>query len=324
MNNNPFFEINNLHIRFPTNDGFTHAVDGFSLGVRKAELIALVGESGSGKTISMLSSLGLNPPKAIVTGSIKFNNQEIRNWESNEWMSLRGRIAGLVLQNPVSSLNPHLCIGEQIWEAALSHNIISPQEKVNFAIDLLRKVGINHPEKRWNDFPHQFSGGMCQRVMIAAAISCNPNLIILDEPTTALDVTIERQIIKLLMDLRDELSVSQILITHNLKLALHYADTIAIMFGGTLLEKGSAYHILNNPRHPYTRFLLNLAFTTPLERRRKGWSAESIAPWQDRIIFQNEPIHFEAQVLHEVQGEKDHYVNHKWISENWWDLGCRI
>lgn len=323
MNDNILFEINDLQVAFPVEEGTLLAVDGLSLQLRKGEILALVGESGSGKTVGMMSSLGLQPSNAFVRGHIRYRNQEILNWENDSWSRLRGRTAGLVLQDPTSSLNPHLSVGEQIWESPLSHGLLKSKDKVAFAIEALRKVGIDNPEQRWRDYPHQFSGGMCQRVMIASALSCNPDFIILDEPTTALDVTIERQIMELLSKLRKEQGIAQILVTHNLRLALHHADTIAVMYGGVLLEVGSAYHILTNARHPYTRFLMDLAFSTPMDRRKRGWSSERLAPWSERILLACEEIPMPKNQMLPVDGEEGHYLKHQWLLEHWWELGGR-
>lgn len=321
MNDKVLFEIENLQVAFPVEEGTLLAVDGLSLKLRHGEILALVGESGSGKTVAMMSSLGLQAPQAIVRGKIRYRNQEIHNWNNRDWSQIRGRSAGLVLQDPMGSLNPHLCIGEQIWEAPLTHGLIKSKDKVQFAIDALSQVGIPDPHIRWRDYPHQFSGGMCQRVMIASALSCKPDLMILDEPTTALDVTVERQIMQLLSDLRQKYQTAQLLVTHNLRLALHHADTIAVMYGGILLEVGSSYHIMTNPRHPYTRFLLDLASSTPMQRRERGWSSERLAPWNERILLPGEELAPAQSNLIAVEGEIGHWVNHQWLLEKWWDLG---
>lgn len=321
MNAKVLFEIENLQVAFPVDEGTLVAVDGLSLKLRQGEILALVGESGSGKTVAMMSSLGLQPENALVRGKIRYRNQEIDNWNTKDWTQIRGRSAGLVLQDPGTSLNPHLCVGEQIWEAPLAHGLLKRSQCIQFAIDSLRQVGIHEPEKRWKDFPHQFSGGMSQRVMIAAALSCQPDLMILDEPTTALDVTVERQIMKLLADLRQQHQTAQLLVTHNLRLALHHADTIAVMYGGILLEIASSYHILHNPRHPYTRFLVDLAFSTPMQRRERGWSSERMAPWRERILLPGESLPPVQTQMQAVDGEEGHWVNHQWLLEKWWDLG---
>lgn len=249
--------VDNLHVRFETPSRTVHAVNGVSFDIEPAEVFALVGESGSGKSVSMLSVMGLVPqPPGIVEGSITFEGRELLGTSRREMNAIRGKDIGMVFQDPMSSLNPVHPIGRQIAESLRLHSDISRKAALERAIDLLDRVGIPNARRRANDYPHEFSGGMRQRVMIAIALTCNPRLLIADEPTTALDVTVQRQIVTLVKELQSELGMSVVWITHDLGVVAEIADRVAVMYGGRILETGDAGDLYANSQHPYTSGLL--------------------------------------------------------------------
>jgi oligopeptide/dipeptide ABC transporter ATP-binding protein len=252
-------EIENLKTHFFTSAGVVRAVDGVTYTVDEGETVALVGESGCGKSVSALSILRLIPwpPGKIVDGHIKFNGIDLATLSEEEIRQVRGRKIGIVFQEPMTSLNPVLSINEQLSETLITHFGISKAEARKKALGLLEMVGISDPERRLDQYPHHLSGGMRQRVMIAMALSCEPKLIIADEPTTALDVTIQAQILELMKELTKRLGVSMIIITHNLGVVARYADRVNVMYAGKIIETGSAMDIYHNPQHPYTLALLN-------------------------------------------------------------------
>ena len=251
-------EIRDLVTQFDTTAGTVQAVDGISYTVEEGETVAVVGESGCGKSVSALSVLRLipNPPGRIAGGSIRFMGRDLLDLEEDEIREIRGRDIGMVFQEPMTSLNPVLSVGVQLTETVLRHQDITAAAAQERALDLLRMVGISEPERRLRQYPHHLSGGMRQRVMIALAISCEPKLIIADEPTTALDVTIQAQILELMKDLTKRLGVALIVITHNLGVVARYADRVNVMYAGRIIESGSARQIYHHPRHPYTVGLL--------------------------------------------------------------------
>ncbi len=251
-------EIENLQTQFFTSAGTVRAVDGVTYDVEEGETVALVGESGCGKSVSALSILRLIPwpPGRIVGGSIRFMDKDLLGLSDAEIRSVRGRQIAMVFQEPMTSLNPVLTIGLQLTET-LQHHLGVDREKADArAVELLGMVGISDPERRLRQYPHHFSGGMRQRVMIALALSCEPKLIIADEPTTALDVTIQAQILELMKDLTKRLGVALIVITHNLGVVARYADRVNVMYAGKIVEEGTAAQIYHNPHHPYTIGLL--------------------------------------------------------------------
>ena len=252
-------EIENLKTQFLTSAGTVKAVDGISYTVDEGETVALVGESGCGKSVSALSVLRLIPwpPGKIVGGHIKFDGIDLATLSEEEIRKIRGKDIGMVFQEPMTSLNPVLSINEQLSETLITHFGISKAEARAKSLALLEMVGISDPKRRLNQYPHHLSGGMRQRVMIAMALSCEPKLIIADEPTTALDVTIQAQILELMRDLTKSLGVSMIIITHNLGVVARYADRVNVMYAGKIIETGSAHDIYHNPQHPYTLALLN-------------------------------------------------------------------
>jgi oligopeptide/dipeptide ABC transporter ATP-binding protein len=234
------------------------AVDGVSYSVNEGETVAVVGESGSGKSVTALSVLQLvaKPPGEIVGGEIFFQGRDLLKLSDADVRDLRGREISMIFQEPMTSLNPVLSIGMQLTETMLAHLDISEEEARKRAVEYMSKVGISEPERRLDQYPHHLSGGMRQRVMIAMALSCEPKLIIADEPTTALDVTIQAQILELMKNLTRELGVAQIIITHNLGVVARYADRVNVMYAGRIIESGTAEDIYHNPQHPYTLALL--------------------------------------------------------------------
>jgi oligopeptide/dipeptide ABC transporter ATP-binding protein len=251
-------EIEKLQTQFFTGAGVVKAVDGISYDVDEGETIAIVGESGCGKSVSALSVLRLiaNPPGRIVGGSIRYKGRDLLKLSDEEIRDVRGRDIAMVFQEPMTSLNPVLTIGRQLTETLEQHLNTTHEAALARATELLGMVGISDPARRLKQYPHHLSGGMRQRVMIAMALCCEPKLIIADEPTTALDVTIQAQILELMKDLTRRLGVALIIITHNLGIVARYADRVNVMYAGRIIESGTANDIYHNPRHPYTLALL--------------------------------------------------------------------
>jgi oligopeptide/dipeptide ABC transporter ATP-binding protein len=254
----PLLEVRELRTEFRTGAGVVRAVDGISYTVEAGETVAIVGESGSGKSVEALSIMRLipNPPGRIVSGEVLFDGRDLRKLTEEEMRAVRGRDIGMVFQEPMTSLNPVLTIGRQITETLEQHQGASREDADKRAIELLEMVGIADSRRRLRQYPHQLSGGMRQRVMIAVALACNPKLIIADEPTTALDVTIQAQILELMKSLTRKLGVAQIIITHNLGVVARYASRVNVMYAGRIVEAGTAEAIYHDPRHPYTVALL--------------------------------------------------------------------
>jgi len=254
----PLLQINNLKTHFFSDGTVTKAVDGVSYDVEAGETVALVGESGCGKSVSSLSIMQLipQPPGKIVDGEILFDGQNLLSLNREEMRRMRGREIAMIFQEPMTSLNPVISIETQLTEAMTLQLGITSNQARKKGIDLLERVGIPEPEVRVRQYPHEFSGGMRQRVMVAMALSCEPKLIIADEPTTALDVTIQAQILDLLKDLAAERELALLIITHNLGVVARYADRINIMYAGRFIESGTCKDIFADPRHPYTLGLL--------------------------------------------------------------------
>ena len=252
-------EIRGLKTYFKTEAGVAKAVDGVDLNIYAGEVLGLVGESGSGKSVTALSILRLipNPPGEIVSGSIRYKDRELLKLPWAEIRKIRGNEISMIFQEPMTSLNPVFTIGMQVMEILLEHEGCSRKEAFDRSVEMLTLVGIPDAAARMRDYPHQFSGGMRQRVMIAIALACNPSLLIADEPTTALDVTIQAQILELMLKVKEERKDAAILlITHNLGVVAETCDRVAVMYGGKMQEIGSAKQIFENPQHPYTRGLL--------------------------------------------------------------------
>jgi oligopeptide/dipeptide ABC transporter ATP-binding protein len=251
-------QIRDLSTWFYTLEGIVKAVDGVSFDVESGEVLGLVGESGSGKTITALSILRLipNPPGKIVRGEIKFEKCDLLRLSEDSIRAIRGKSISIIFQEPMTSLNPVLTIGFQISEAISTHHKMDRQEAIKGAAEMLYMVGIPSPPKRLYEYPHQLSGGMRQRVMIAMALACRPKLLIADEPTTALDVTIQAQILDLMLKLREEMGTSIILITHNMGVIAEMAQRVGVMYAGRLMEMANVMDLFKKPLHPYTRGLL--------------------------------------------------------------------
>jgi oligopeptide/dipeptide ABC transporter ATP-binding protein len=251
-------DVRDLRTHFLTRGGVVRAVDGVSWDVQEGETVALVGESGCGKSVTALSIMRLVAPPAgrIVGGQVLFKGRDLLALGEEEMRHVRGREIGMVFQEPMTSLNPVLSIGRQLTEGLEIHLGVSPADARKRAEELLGLVGISDPARRLKQYPHQFSGGMRQRMMIAMALACNPSLVLADEPTTALDVTIQAQILELMKDLSRRLGVAMLIITHNLGVVARYADRVNVMYAGRIIERGTAREIYHAPRHPYTLGLL--------------------------------------------------------------------
>ena len=264
-------EVKNLKPHFFTMEGVVKAVDGVSYELNEGETLGLVGESGCGKSVSALSVMRLipDPPGKIIDGEILLDGEDILKIGMEDMREVRGAKIAMVFQEPMTSLNPVLTVERQLTETLQLHMGMSKVESQRESVNLLTRVGIPDPETRIKQYPHQFSGGMRQRVMIAMALSCNPRLIIADEPTTALDVTIQAQILDLMKSLTTEFGVALIVITHNLGVVARYADRVNIMYAGKVIERGEAREIYANPRHPYTVGLLRSVPRLDLPRRAK-------------------------------------------------------
>lgn len=254
----PVLHVRNLTTRFKTERGVVNAVDSISFEVAEGETLAIVGESGSGKSVTAMSILRLipTPPGRIENGEILFDGKDLLKLNDDEIRAIRGNRIAMIFQDSMSSLNPSITIGKQIAEPITLHRDASWKEAYAKACELLSMVQIPDAESRLSAYPHQFSGGMRQRAMIAMALACQPKLIIADEPTTALDVTVQAQILDLLKELTQKAKTSMILITHDMGVVARYADRVAVMYGGRIVEQGPAREIFNRPRHPYTRGLL--------------------------------------------------------------------
>jgi oligopeptide transport system ATP-binding protein len=254
----PLLEVRNLVTQFKTQDGIVNAVNDVSFHLERGETLGIVGESGSGKSVTSLSIMRLipSPPGKIANGQLIFDGENLLDYSEEEMRHIRGNRIAMIFQDPMTSLNPVLTIGRQITESLELHMKLTGREARKRAIELLQMVGIPSASNRLDDYPHQFSGGMRQRVMIAMGLSCNPELLIADEPTTALDVTIQAQILELINRLKNETGTSVIIITHDLGVVAGMADRVAVMYAGRIVEEGSTAEIFGNPRMPYTIGLL--------------------------------------------------------------------
>jgi len=250
-------DIQGLTTHFLTRSGVIKAVDNLSLRLRKGRVLGLVGESGCGKTVTALSILNLVPsPGKIISGKIYFEGQNLLDLSGEEMRAIRGAKISMIFQEPMTALNPVFTVGNQIAEVLTAHQVITKQRARDEAIELLRSVGIPSPEKRVDEYPHQLSGGMRQRVMIAMAIACKPALILADEPTTALDVTIQAHILELLGNIQADMGMAMILVTHDLGLIAERANEVAVMYAGRIVEQAETGELFANPQHPYTRGLM--------------------------------------------------------------------
>jgi oligopeptide transport system ATP-binding protein len=284
MMEHPVLEVRDLVTKFHTLEGVVHAVNGVSFDLEQGEALAIVGESGSGKSVTVMSILGLipSPPGRVEGGqayfSGKYGRRDLLELTSAELRAVRGGQIGFVFQDPISSLNPVLTIGEQITETLLKHLGMSREEARQETVSLLEQVGIPGAKMRYKSYPHQFSGGMRQRVMIAIAIACNPAIIIADEPTTALDVTIQAQIVDLFQQLRNEIGVAVIWITHDLGVVAGLADRVLVMYAGRLVERALVDDLYERPQHPYTIGLLGALTRLDAREPKRLASIEGIPP----------------------------------------------
>lgn len=263
-------EVKNLTVGFKKNDSWIKAVNNVNFSIQPGQIIGIVGESGCGKSTALYSILGLiSKPGEILDGQISFEGQNLASYTKKQWTKVRGKDISMIFQDPMSALNPAYSVGEQIREIIKTHGTLN-DGKLNFlnrrkqkqkekakVIELMREVKIPQPEKRYGDFPHQFSGGMQQRILVAMAIANNPKLLLADEPTTALDVTVQAQILELLKEINKTHNTSIIIVTHDLSVASEFCDEIIVMYAGRIVEKGPSDKVIHNPYHPYTKGLLN-------------------------------------------------------------------
>lgn len=314
---NEILNINHLRTSFRIKDSYFDAVDDVSLTLKENEVLAIVGESGCGKSTLATSIVGLHPPgNTKVTGEILYQGRNLVDFKEDELNEIRGNDIGFIFQDPLSALNPLMKIGEQIEETLIYHTKFDEKKRKERVLELLNQVGIMKPERVAKQFSHQLSGGMRQRVMIAIAISCKPKIIIADEPTTALDVTIQAQILDLLKDLQEETGAGIILITHDLGVVAEIADRVAVMYAGEIIEVASVEQLFRNPKHPYTRSLLNSIPQIDSESDRlevihgmvpsltklprKGCRFSARIPWISTYLHEENPQ------LHEIS--PSHYV----------------
>ncbi len=276
----PILKVDNLVTRFYTPEGVVHAVNGVSFELAEGETLGIVGESGCGKSVTMLSALQLiaRPPGKIESGEAWFHDRDLLKMENEEIRHIRGAQIAMVFQDPMTSLNPVLTIERQIAEPLMLHMAMTKRQSHDRAIELLQLVGIPEAEKRLEDYPHQFSGGMRQRVMIAMSLACNPQILIADEPTTALDVTIQAQIVDLVKRLRDEIAMSIIWITHDLGVVARLAQRVIVMYAGFIIEEAPVRELYANPTHPYTLGLLGSLPRVDMDQRQRLTAIRGVPP----------------------------------------------
>ncbi len=263
-------EVENLTTAFKTESGEITAIEEVSFSLEEGEILGIVGESGSGKSVTALTIMGLlpRPPARIAAGDVRFGGQVLTRLSDARLQKIRGSGIAMVFQEPMTSLNPVFTIGEQLMETLRAHERLSPRAQRERAVEMLDKVGIPSASRRLGDYPHQLSGGQRQRVMIAIALACRPRLLIADEPTTALDVTIQAQILDLLLDLRDELGMAIVIITHNMGVIAQTADRVLVMYAGRVVEEAPVLRLFDRPSHPYTRGLLDCIPSLDQDRPR--------------------------------------------------------
>ncbi len=279
MSKKKILEVENLRTVFKSRGQEVHAVRGVSLTVEEGEILGLVGESGSGKSVTMKAVLGILPENAEVqSDSLKLNGAELSGLKEEEYRKLRGKDMTMIFQDPMTALNPLVKIGKQLEEVILRHSSCSKSEAREKGVEMLRKVGIPMPEQRMKQYPHEFSGGMRQRVLIAMALACEPNLLIADEPTTALDVTIQAQILDLLKELKEEYHTSIVLITHDMGVVATVCSKVAIMYGGLIMECGTSEEVFYHPKHPYTKALLKAIPSLDLKEGERLQSIAGLPP----------------------------------------------
>lgn len=312
MEKNVLCEVRNLHTAFRIKDTYYDAIENVNLSLYSNEVLAIVGESGCGKSTLATTIMGLHDFNYTkVSGEVIFDDKNLLTLNQDEYNKIRGGKIGMIFQDPLSALNPLQRIGEQIEEALTYHTKFSKEEKKARVLELLEKVGIENPSRVYRQFPHQLSGGMRQRVMIAMALSCKPKMIIADEPTTALDVTIQAQILDLLTDLQNEIKAGIILITHDLGVVAQMADRVAVMYAGQVVELADSSELFNNPLHPYTKSLLNSIPQIDVEDEKDLHVIQGMVPslknlprqgcrFAPRIPYIAESSHEEDPQMHEV------------------------
>lgn len=273
-------EVKNLQVSFKTFFGEVEAVRNINFNVKKSETLAIVGESGSGKSVTANSIMQLNPtpPAFFKGGEILFKGENLLDKTDKEMQAIRGDKISMIFQDPMTSLNPTMKVGKQIVEGLKAHKHISDKEAKETAIEMLRLVSVPQPEKRVNQYPHEFSGGMRQRVMIALAMVCKPELLIADEPTTALDVTVQAQILELMKSIQQKMDMSIILITHDLGVVADISDRVVVMYAGQILETGTVEEIFKTPKHPYTERLLGAVPRLDMDKNEPLYSIEGSPP----------------------------------------------
>jgi oligopeptide/dipeptide ABC transporter ATP-binding protein len=303
--NDHLLSVKDLKVYFRSDDELARAVDGVSLDVGREETVCLVGESGCGKTVTALSILGLipRPPGEIAGGSISFNGRNLLEFEEEQMQSIRGNHISMVFQEPLTSLNPVFTIGDQIGEAIKIHQSVANDELESRCVRLLKDVGIPTAEERINDYPHQLSGGQRQRVMIAMALACDPDLVIADEPTTALDVTVQAQILRLFNSLQIKRSMSVLYITHDLGVVGKIADRVCVMYAGMIAEQGTKSAVFENPRHPYTQALL----ASVPHRSKRGKRLYSIAGTVPNPSYKPHGCPFHPRCPHAIDSCRENF-----------------
>ncbi|CAM3962774.1 Oligopeptide transport ATP-binding protein OppD [Vibrio aerogenes CECT 7868] len=319
----PLLKVDNLTVEFNTDKGIARAINGVSFEVMPGETVAIVGESGCGKSVSSLAVMGLvpSPPGKIVDGSIQFQGRELIGMSEKEYRKIRGNDISMIFQEPMTALNPVLKISTQMIDVIRNHNQVSKKEAKNRAVEMLRMVGIPSPEKRVDEYPHQLSGGMRQRVMIAMALSCHPALLLADEPTTALDVTIQAQVMHEMLRLKQELDMAVVLVTHDLGVVAESCQRVVVMYCGEVIEQGTVEEIFANPKHPYTKGLLE---SIPVVRDKKVPrlpTIEGMVPdlfslpkgcrFADRCGIASSDCHQSSPVLRDVQKNGQLIPGHK-------------
>jgi oligopeptide transport system ATP-binding protein len=312
----PLLDVKQLEVAFYTKDGVVRAVNGISYSLEKGDTLGIVGESGSGKSVSLLAMLGLipMPPGKIMGGEVLFDGKDLLKLRSNQWSGIRGKQIAMIFQDPMTSLNPVMTIGDQIDEATTINLGLGAKEARQRTVEVLSMVGIPRAAERCKDFPHQFSGGMRQRVMIAMGISCRPQLLIADEPTTALDVTIQAQIIDLVKRLQREMGMTVIWVTHDLGVVARLTRRIIVMYGGSIMENGPVKTIYSHPSHPYTIGLLASVPGASVDRNTElhyiaGSPPDMIrlpkgCPFAPRCIYVTEQCRLENPPLREISADQ--------------------
>ena len=316
-------DVKDLKTRFHTPEGTVYAVNGISFHVDEGETLAVVGESGCGKSVSMLSVLQLIPipPGEIAGGVVQYRGQDLLKKTENEMENIRGQEIAMIFQDPMTSLNPVLTIGKQITESLRTHMGMDQKAANGRAIELLEMVGISDPGERLGDYPHQFSGGMRQRVMIAMALACNPSLLIADEPTTALDVTIQAQIVELVTKIRNQVHMAVIWITHDLGVVAGIADRVIVMYAGFIVEEANVNALYENPRHPYTSALLG---ALPRVDRRRDRRLKSIPGAPPSLLVEPHGCPFTARCEYSIERCRNENPPLTPVGQNHHNIACWV